>query len=81
VPWPSGVSRKRLRSVVFPAPRKPVNTTTGTRAPRSRLSLRPKRPAAGEGKTSFRNPSPGCTARPYGGRPCKRCRVRPRTRR
>ena len=28
-------------------------TMTGTRAPRSRLSLRPKRPAAGEGNGEF----------------------------
>src|SRR6185437_16923771 len=53
VPRPCGVARKRLSNVVLPAPRKPVITVTGTRAPRSRLSLRPKRPAAGEGKGEF----------------------------
>ena len=53
VPAPSGVARKRLSSVVLPAPRKPVSTVTGMRAPRSRLSRRPNWPAAGEGKISF----------------------------
>src|SRR5712671_2079005 len=52
VPWPSGVSKKCFTSVVLPAPRNPVTTVTGIRAPRSRLSRRPKRPAAGEGKSS-----------------------------
>src|SRR5262249_46628208 len=52
VPWPSGVSRKCFTSVVLPAPRKPVTTVTGIRAPRSRFCRRPKRPAAGEGKSS-----------------------------
>ncbi len=45
VPAPSGDLRKRRISVVFPAPRNPVTTVTGTRAPRSRLSLRPNGPA------------------------------------
>ena len=53
VPAPSGVVRKRRSSVVLPAPRKPVTTVTGMRAPRSRFCRRPKRPAAGEGNISF----------------------------
>ena len=44
--------QERLSSVVLPAPRKPVITVTGTLAPRSRLSRRPKRPAAGEGNVA-----------------------------
>ncbi len=52
VPAPSGVARKRRTSVVLPAPRKPVTTVTGMRAPRARLSLRPNRPASREGKRS-----------------------------
>src|SRR5437660_3315188 len=52
VPCPSGDSRNRRISVVLPAPRKPVTTVTGIRAPRSRLSLRPNKPASREGKRS-----------------------------
>ena len=53
VPCPSGAARKRLSSVVLPAPRKPVSTVTGSLAPRARLSRRPNLPAAGEGKREF----------------------------
>src|SRR5476651_2214812 len=56
VPRPSSVPRNRLSNVVLPAPRNPVITVTGTRAPRARLSLRPNRPAAGDGKISFMGP-------------------------
>src|SRR6516165_8412573 len=52
VPWPSGETRKRRIKVVLPAPRKPVTTVTGMRAPRSRLSRRPNGPASREGKRS-----------------------------
>ena len=52
VPAPSGVARKRRTSVVLPAPRKPVTTVTGMRAPRARLSRRPNGPASREGKRS-----------------------------
>ncbi len=77
--------RKRRSNVVLPAPRNPVTTVTGMRAPRSRLSRRPNGPASREGKRSsmdvVRNPSPGCTARRHGDRPCRRWRARRRTRR
>ena len=52
VPRPSGVSRKRRTSVVFPAPRNPVTMITGSREPRSRFCRRPKRVAVEEGKRS-----------------------------
>ena len=39
----SGVERKCRTSVVFPAPRNPVTTLTGMRAPRSRLEPAPER--------------------------------------
>ena len=52
VPAPCGVARKRRTSVVFPAPRKPVTTVTGIRAPRSRFARRPNGPAVEEGKSS-----------------------------
>jgi hypothetical protein len=52
VPCPSGEAKKRRIRVVLPAPRKPVTTVTGTRAPRSRLSLRPNGPAPREGNRS-----------------------------
>jgi hypothetical protein len=52
VPAPSGVDRKCRTRVVFPAPRNPVTTVTGIRAPRSRLSRRPNGPAVEEGKSS-----------------------------
>jgi hypothetical protein len=81
VPCPSAVARKCFSNVVFPAPRKPVITITGSRAPRSRLSLRPNWPAAGEGKSSFRNPSPACTGRRCGDRRYRRSAVHPRTHR
>src|SRR5439155_26482543 len=69
VPFPSGESRKRRTSVVFPAPRNPVTIVTGSRDPRSRFCRRPKRPASADGKRSkmvlvitchaLSSPSPG----------------------
>jgi hypothetical protein len=48
----------------------------------ARMPLPPPEHAdVGRGKCSIRNPSPGCTARRHAGRPCRRCRARPRTRR
>jgi len=52
VPSPSGEARNRRISVVLPAPKKPVTTVTGIRAPRSRFSLRPNGLASREGKRS-----------------------------
>ena len=52
VPLPSGVSRNRRTSVVFPAPRNPVTIVTGSRDPRSRFCRRPNLPAACEGNRS-----------------------------
>src|SRR6516164_2335615 len=54
VPWPSGETRKRRIKVVLPAPRKPVTTVTGMRAPRSRLSRRPNGPASRGEKVEHR---------------------------
>ena len=48
VPLPSGVSRNRRTSVVFPAPRNPVTIVTGSREPRSRFCRRPKPATARE---------------------------------
>src|ERR1700739_854215 len=55
VPCPSGEARKRRSSVVLPAPRKPVTTVTGIRAPRSRFNCRPNGPASREGKRSSKS--------------------------
>src|SRR4051812_28662808 len=62
VPRPSGVLRNRCTSVVLPAPRKPVTTVTGMRAPRARFCRRPNGPASREGKRSSMLPCPGCGA-------------------
>ena len=54
---------------------------TGIRCPRACRCRRPNMPMSGEGKCSIKNPSRGCKARRRAGRPCRRCRARPRTRR
>jgi hypothetical protein len=82
VPSPSGVARKRRRSVVFPAPRKPVMMVTGIRAPRACLSLRPNGPASREGKrSSNRVPCSPCVVivRASGQRRLGRALARPNT--
>src|SRR5262249_50073583 len=58
VPRPSGVDRKRRTRVVLPAPRKPVTTVTGMRAPRARFCRRPKGPASRDWKRSSAGMAP-----------------------
>ena len=62
-----------------PASREGKRSSNAPPAFAARLSMRQARQPSRS--ASIRNPSPGCTARRYGGRPCRRSRARRRTRR